>query len=141
MAAENRRKPWRWQKRNLSIPDQINAGKVKELNIVMKADVQGSIEPIKDSIERLKTDEVQVKLVHYGTGNVTESDVMLAVASKGLVVAFNTGVDIGAQHLADAEGVDIRTYKIIYDLIDDVEKALKGMLEPEYVEVVRGMPR
>ncbi len=118
--------------------DQVNAGKVKELNIVMKADVQGSVEPIKDSIERLQTDEVQVKLVHYGTGNVTETDVMLAVASKGLVVAFNTGVDIGAQRMADAEGVDIRTYKIIYDLIDDVEKALKGMLEPEYVEVING---
>ena len=140
MAAENRREAMALAKAaNLSnLLDQINAGKVKELNIVMKADVQGSIEPIKDSIERLKTDEVQVKLVHYGTGNVTESDVMLAVASKGLVVAFNTGVDIGAQHLADAEDVDIRTYKIIYDLIDDVEKALKGMLEPEYVEVVKG---
>ena len=140
MAAENRREAMALAKpANLSnLLDQINAGKVKELNIVMKADVQGSIEPIKDSIERLKTDEVQVKLVHYGTGNVTESDVMLAVASKGLVVAFNTGVDIGAQHLADAEGADIRTYKIIYDLIDDVEKALKGMLEPEYVEVVKG---
>jgi translation initiation factor IF-2 len=118
--------------------DQVNAGKVKELNIVMKADVQGSVEPIKDSIQRLQTDEVQVKLVHYGTGNVTESDVMLAMASKGLVVAFNTAVEIGAQRMADAEGVDIKTYKIIYDLIDDVEKALKGMLEPEYAEVIDG---
>jgi len=118
--------------------DQVNAGKVKELNIVMKADVQGSVEPIKDSIEQLQTDAVQVKLVHSGTGSVTESDVMLAVASHGLVVAFNTGIDIGAQRLADNEGVDIRTYKIIYDLIDDVEKALKGMLEPEYVEVIDG---
>jgi len=124
---------------NLSnLLDQVNAGTVKELNIVMKADVQGSVEPIKDSIERLQTDKVQVKLVHAGTGNVTETDVMLAVASQGLVVAFNTGVDVGAQRMADAEGVDIRTYKIIYDLIDDVEKALKGMLEPEYIEVIDG---
>jgi translation initiation factor IF-2 len=118
--------------------DQVNAGKVKELNIVFKADVQGSVEPIRDSLERLQTDQVQVKLVHAGTGNVTETDIMLAVASKGLVVAFNTGVDTGAQRMADAEGVDIRTYKIIYNLIDDVEKALKGMLEPEYVEVIDG---
>jgi translation initiation factor IF-2 len=118
--------------------DQVNAGKVKELNIVFKADVQGSVEPIKDSLEKLQTDEVQVKLVHAGTGNVTETDIMLAVASKGLVVAFNTDVDTGAQRMADAEGVDIRTYKIIYNLIDDVEKALKGMLEPEYAEVIDG---
>ena len=118
--------------------DQVNAGKLKELNIVFKADVQGSVEPIKDSLERLQTDEVQVKLVHAGTGNVTETDIMLAVASKGLVVAFNTDVDTGAQRMADAEGVDIRTYKIIYNLIDDVEKALKGMLEPEYAEVIDG---
>jgi translation initiation factor IF-2 len=140
LAEENRKEAMALAKAtNLTnLLDQVNAGKVKELNIVMKADVQGSVEPIKDSIERLQTDEVQVNLVHYGTGNVTESDVMLAMASKGLVVAFNTGVEIGAQRMADAEGVDIRTYKIIYDLIDDVEKALKGMLEPEYVEVVNG---
>ncbi len=118
--------------------DQVNAGKVKELNIIFKADVQGSVEPIKASLEKLQTDEVQVNLVHAGTGDVTETDVMLAVASKGLVVAFNTGIDVGAQRMADAEGVDIRTYKIIYDLIDDVEKAIKGMLEPEFVEVIDG---
>jgi translation initiation factor IF-2 len=118
--------------------DQVNAGKVKELNIVFKADVQGSVEPIKSSLERLQTDEVQINLVHAGTGNVTETDVMLAVASKGLVVAFNTGIESGAQRMADAEGVDIRNYKIIYDLVDDVEKALKGMLEPVIVEVIDG---
>ncbi len=121
-----------------NILDQIDAGQVKELNIVVKVDVQGSIEPIKDSIEKLSTDKIKVNLIHSGSGNVTESDVMLAIASKGLIVAFNTGVESGAQRLADAEGIDIRNYKIIYKMIDDVEKALKGMLEPEYVEVVEG---
>jgi len=140
LAEENRREAAAVAKAaNLTnLLDQVNAGKVKELNIIMKADVQGSVEPIKDSIERLQTDKVQVKLVHSGAGNVTETDVMLAVASQGLVVAFNTGIDVGAQRMADAEGVDIRNYKIIYDLIDDVEKALKGMLEPEYIEVIDG---
>ncbi len=121
-----------------NIFDQINAGQVKELNIIAKADVQGSIEPIKDSLEKLSTDKVKVSLIHSGSGNVTESDVMLAIASKGLIVAFNTGIESGAQRLAEAEGIDIRNYNIIYNLVDDVEKALKGLLEPEYVEVVEG---
>jgi translation initiation factor IF-2 len=140
MVEEHRREAMALAKSaNLSnLLDQVNAGEVKELNMVFKADVQGSIEPIKNSLERLQTDEVQVNLVHTGTGNVTETDVMLAVASKGLVVAFNTGIESGAQHMAEAEGVDIRNYRIIYDLVDDVEKALKGMLEPEYVEVIDG---
>ena len=105
VAEENRREAAAVAKAaNLTnLLDQVNAGRVKELNIVMKADVQGSVEPIKDSIERLQTDKVQVKLVHSGAGNVTETDVMLAVASQGLVVAFNTGIDVGAQRMADAE--------------------------------------
>jgi len=121
-----------------NILDQIDAGQIKELNIIAKADVQGSIEPIKDSLEKLSTDKVKVSLIHSGSGNVTESDVMLAVASRGLIVAFNTGVESGAQRLAETGGIDIRNYKIIYNLIDDVEKALKGLLEPEYVEVIDG---
>ncbi|MCJ7769368.1 MAG: translation initiation factor IF-2, partial [Dehalococcoidales bacterium] len=121
-----------------NIFDQISAGRVKELNIIVKADVQGSIEPIKDSLQRLSTDEVQVNLIHTGSGNVTESDVMLAIASKGLIIAFNTGIDTGATRLAESEGIDIRSYNIIYNLVDDVEKALKGMLEPEYVEIIDG---
>jgi translation initiation factor IF-2 len=121
-----------------NILDQISAGQVKELNIIVKVDVQGSIEPIKDSIEKLSTDKVQVRLIHIGSGNVTESDVMLAIASRGLIIAFNTSVEAGAQRLAEAEGVDIRHYKIIYELLSDVEKALNGMLEPEYVEVIDG---
>jgi translation initiation factor IF-2 len=118
--------------------DQINAGRVKELNIVFKADVQGSIEPIRTSLERLGTDEVQVNIIHSGSGNVAESDVMLASASKGLIIAFNTKVEAGAQRVAEAEGLDIRHYNVIYDLVGDVEKALKGMLEPKYVEVIEG---
>ena len=118
--------------------DQISAGRVKELNIVFKADVQGSIEPIRTSLERLGTDEVQVNIIHSGSGNVTESDVMLASASKGLIIAFNTKAEAGAQRVAEAEGIDIRHYSVIYDLVGDVEKALKGMLEPKYVEVIEG---
>jgi len=118
--------------------DQISAGKGKELNIVLKADVQGSIEPIRTSLEKLKTEEVQVNIIHSGSGNVTESDVLLASASKGLVIAFNTGLEAGAQRVAEAEAVDIRHYNIIYGLVGDVEKALKGMLEPKYVEVIEG---
>ncbi len=121
-----------------NIFDQISAGSVKELNIIVKADVQGSIEPIKDSIQRLSTDEVQVDLIHIGSGNVNESDIMLAIASKGLIIAFNTGIETGAKRLAESEGIDVRSYNVIYDLVNDVEKALKGMLEPEYVEVIEG---
>ncbi|UCG54158.1 MAG: translation initiation factor IF-2, partial [Dehalococcoidia bacterium] len=121
-----------------NIFDQISAGRVKELNIIIKADVQGSIEPIKNSLQKLSTDEVQVKLIRTGSGNVTESDVMLAIASKGLIIAFNTSVETGAIRLAETEGIDIRNYNVIYDLVGDVEKALKGMLEPEYKEVIDG---
>ncbi len=118
--------------------DQISAGQVKELNVILKADVQGSIEPITSSLERLATDQVQVRIIHSGSGNITESDVMLAIASKGLIIGFGTGVEAGARRLADVEGVDIRLYDVIYNLVDDVGKALKGMLEPHYVEVIEG---
>ncbi len=118
--------------------DEITAGKVKELDIILKTDVQGSVEPIRTSLERLATPEVQVRIIHSSTGNITEGDVMLALASGGLVIGFNVIVDTGARRLADAKGVDIRVYDIIYTLIDDVEKALKGMLEPTIVEVIEG---
>jgi translation initiation factor IF-2 len=118
--------------------DQINTGEVKELNVILKADVQGSIEPIRSSLERLGTDKVQVRIIHSSSGNITESDVMLAIASKGLIIGFGTGIEAGAKRLADVEGVDIRSYDVIYNLVDDVEKALKGMLEPTYVEVIDG---
>jgi translation initiation factor IF-2 len=118
--------------------EQINAGKMKELDIILRTDVQGSIEPIKTSIEQLSTAEVKVQVVHSGTGNINESDVMLAVASKTLIVGFNTGIDPGARRLADSEGIDIHVYDIIYSIVDDIERALKGMLEPKYADVVQG---
>jgi len=118
--------------------DQITAGHVKELNIILKTDVQGSIEPIRSSLERLGTEEVRVRIIHSDSGNITESDVMLAIASQGLIIGFNTSSEAGARRLADVEGVDIRYYDVIYNLIDDVEKALKGMLKPAYVEVIDG---
>ena len=121
-----------------SLFDQISAGKVKELNIILKADVQGSIEPIRGSLEQLGTEAVKVRVIHSGSGNVTENDVMLAIASKGLIISFNTGSEPGARRLADVEGVDIRSYDVIYDVVDNIGKALKGMLEPAYVEVIEG---
>jgi len=118
--------------------DQISTGRVKELNVILKADVQGSIEPIRSSLEQLATEEVQVRVIHSGSGNITESDVMLAIASKGLIIGFNTSCEPGAQRLAEREGVTIRNYDVIYNLVDDVGKALKGMLEPTYTEVIEG---
>jgi len=121
-----------------NIYDKISSGKVKELNLVLKTDVQGSIEPIRSSLEQLGTEDVKVRIIHSGTGNVTESDVTLAIASEGLVIGFNVTPDEGARRLANSEGIDIRHYSIIYNITDDVEKALKGMLEPVIVEVVEG---
>jgi translation initiation factor IF-2 len=118
--------------------DQISAGKVKELNVILKTDVQGSIEPIRTSLEQLGTDEVKVRIIHSATGNITESDVMLAAASNGLIIGFNVSAGEGTRRLASNSGVDIRYYDIIYSLTDDVAKALKGMLEPTYVEVIDG---
>jgi translation initiation factor IF-2 len=118
--------------------DQISTGQVKGLNVILKTDVQGSIEPIRSSLERLGTEEVQVRIIHDGTGNITESDVMLATASNGLIIGFGVITEEGARRLASAEGIDIRNYDVIYNLIDDVDKALKGLLEPSYVEVIEG---
>ena len=121
-----------------NLHDKISSGQVKGLNIILKADVQGSIEPIRNSLERPSTDEVQVRILHSGTGNVSESDVMLATASNGLIIGFGVGTDEGARRLASTEGIDIRHYDVIYNVVDDVEKALKGLLEPELVEVIEG---
>jgi len=118
--------------------DQISAGQVKELNVILKTDVQGSIEPIRSSLEQLGAEEVQVRIIHTGTGNITESDVMLAIASKGLIIGFSVSSEPGARRSAEMEGIDIRYYDVIYNLVDDVDKALKGMLEPTYVEVIEG---
>jgi translation initiation factor IF-2 len=117
---------------------QIQAGKVKELALIIKADGQGSIEPIVNSLEKLGGENVKVNILHTSTGNINESDVMLAVASHGIVIGFDVNVDTAARKMADASGVDIRLYNIIYKLVEDVEKALKGMLEPVYVDKVIG---
>lgn len=117
---------------------QIQAGQVKELNIILKTDVQGSLEPIRSSLERLGSKEVKVRIVHSGSGNITENDVMLAIASKGIIIGFNTRPEPGAKLLADSEGVDIRCYQVIYNVVEDIEKALVGMLEPTYMDVVEG---
>jgi translation initiation factor IF-2 len=117
---------------------QISTGQIKELNIILKTDVQGSIEPIKDSLEHLGDEKVKVRIIHYGSGGITEGDVLLALASKAIIVGFNSRPEPGAQKLAETEGISIRYYSVIYELIQDVEKALKGMLEPTYTEVVEG---
>jgi len=117
---------------------EISTGQVRELNIILKTDVQGSIDPIRHSLERLSNDEVHVKIIHSASGTVSESDVMLAVASKGVIIAFNARVSEGAKKIADQEKVDIRNYRIIYNLVEDVEKAIKGMLAPVYKDVVNG---
>ena len=117
---------------------QLSAGSVKELTIILKTDVQGSIEPIRSSLEQLGTEKVKVRIIHSASGNITEGDVMLAIASKGLIIGFGTGCEVGARRLADVKSIDIRNYDVIYHLVDDVEKALKGLLEPEYVEVIEG---
>jgi translation initiation factor IF-2 len=121
-----------------AILDQFRAGEVKELNLILKADVQGTIEPVVNSLEKLGDEDLKVNILHRGTGNISESDVMLAVASRAIVIGFNVQVDSAASRSAEAEGVDIRLYNIIYKLIDDVDKALKGLLEPVYKDVVSG---
>jgi len=117
---------------------QMRAGEAKELRIVLKADVQGSLEPVADSLLRLSTDELKVNILHQGTGHIGESDVMLAAASRAIVIGFNAEPDGAARSLAETEGVDVRTYDLIYRIIEDVDRALKGLLEPVYQEVVLG---
>ena len=116
----------------------MKAGEVKELNVILKADAYGSLEPIVSSLEKMSTEELRIKIIHKGTGNVSESDVMLAIASKGLVIGFNVDVDPAARALAENEGVEIRLYQVIYHLLEDMEKALKGLLEPEIKENILG---
>ena len=117
---------------------QIKEGKVKELAIIVKADVQGSVEAIKSSLEKLSTDDVKVRVIHGGVGAISETDITLAAASNAIVIGFNVRPDNNAVTQAEKEGVDIKTYRIIYDAIEDVKSAMIGMLEPEYKEVVLG---
>jgi translation initiation factor IF-2 len=121
-----------------ALSSQISEGQIKELNIVLKTDVEGSIEPIRTSIERLGTEKTKARVIHAASGSITESDVLLASASKGTIIGFNTPTSPGATQLADAEGVGIHHYDVIYKLIEDVDRTLKGMLEPTYAEVLSG---
>ncbi len=128
-------------KMRMSLDDlysQIQSGNVKELNIIVKADVQGSVEAIKQSLLKLSNDEVVVKIIHGGVGAITESDVVLASASNAIIIGFNVRPDAVAKSTAESEGVDVRLYSVIYNAIDDVESALKGMLDPIYEEKVIG---
>ena len=134
--AEKRQEP-----KLLSLTDffaQAQAGEVKELNIIFKADVQGAIEPVVNSVEKLGDESLKAQFLHTGTGNINESDIMLAVASKAIVIGFNVQTDTAASRMARAERVDVRLYDVIYRLIDDIDKAMKGLLEPVYERVPIG---
>ena len=117
---------------------KIAEGSMKTLNLIIKGDVQGSVEAVKQSVLKLSNDEVQVKVIHSGAGAVTESDVMLADSSNAIILAFNVRPDANARALAERTKVDVRTYRIIYDLLDDMQAALKGMLAPKYQEIYMG---
>ena len=117
---------------------QIQEGKVKELSIIVKADVQGSVEAIRQSLEKLSTDDVKVRVIHGAVGAITETDITLAAASNALMIGFNVRPDSNAVSMAEKDGVDIKTYRIIYDAIEDVKSAMIGMLDPEYKEVING---
>ncbi len=117
---------------------QIKEGKIKELNLIVKADVQGSVEAVRQSLEKLSNDNVKVRVIHGAVGAITETDVILASASNAIIIAFNVRPDQNATITADKENVDIKTYRVIYNAIDDVKAAMVGMLEPEFKEVVIG---
>ena len=118
--------------------NQISEGQVKELNIIIKADVQGSVEAVKQSLERLSNDEVKVKVIHGGVGAITETDVNLASASNAIIIGFNVRHDNNVRDLAEHEKVDIRLYRVIYNAIEDIQAAMKGMLAPKFKENVLG---
>ena len=116
----------------------IQEGQMKELNIIVKADVQGSVEALRASLEKLSNDEVRVKVIHGAVGAISESDVMLASASGAIIVGFNVRPDRAASDSADQQGVDMRMYHIIYDCIEEMEQAMKGMLAPKFREAILG---
>jgi translation initiation factor IF-2 len=117
---------------------QIQAGQAKELRIILKADVSGSLGAITHALEQLSTDDVRINVLHDAAGDITDNDILLASASDAIVVGFNTRITDTARRAAEAEGVDVRLYDIIYKLTDDIDAALKGLLEPEEVEVIEG---
>jgi len=117
---------------------QIQEGEIKELNLIIKGDVQGSVEALTQSLEKLKNENVKVRIIHTGVGTVTESDIMLANTSGAIIIAFNVRPSTAISSMAERESVEIRTYRVIYDVIDEVEAAMKGMLDPVFKEVVMG---
>lgn len=117
---------------------QIQSGNVKDLNVVVKADVQGSVEAVRQSLERLSNEEVRIRIIHGGVGTITESDVMLASASNAIIIGFNVRPEPAAKLFADEEKVDVRLYRVIYNAIEDITAAMKGMLDPVYEEKVLG---
>ncbi|HEY5521175.1 MAG TPA: translation initiation factor IF-2 [Candidatus Limnocylindrales bacterium] len=117
---------------------QIQAGQTKELRVILKADVQGSLGAIRHALEQVQTEEVRINILHEGTGDITDTDILLASASNAVVVGFSTKVDPQARRTAEAEGVEVRLYDIIYQLTDEMAAALRGLLEPEHIEVVEG---
>ena len=121
-----------------SLHDQIEEGKLKELNIIVKADVQGSVEAVKQSLTKLSNEEVAIRVIHGGAGNINESDVILASASNAIIIGFNVKPDNAAKETAEKEKVDLRLYSVIYNAIDDIEAAMSGMLDPVYEEIVIG---
>ena len=139
--AQNKVKLLEETKSRMSLDDlfnQIQEGNLKELNIVVKADVQGSVEAIKQSLLKLSNDEVVIKIIHGGVGAINESDVILASASNAIIIGFNVRPDSTAKEIAEREGVDLRLYRVIYNAIEDVEAAMKGMLDPVFEEKVLG---
>ena len=139
--AENKVKKLEETKSKMSLDDlfnQIQEGNLKELNLIVKADVQGSVEAVKQSLTKLSNEEVVVKCIHGGVGAINESDVTLAAASSAIIIGFNVRVDAIAKDTAEREGVDVRLYKVIYQAIEDVEAAMKGMLDPIFEEKIIG---
>ena len=139
--AQNKVKLLEETKSRMSLDDlfnQIQEGNLKELNIVVKADVQGSVEAIKQSLLKLSNDEVVIKIIHGGVGAINKSDVILASASNAIIIGFNVRPDATAKEIAEREGVDLRLYRVIYNAIEDVEAAMKGMLDPVYEEKILG---
>ena len=120
------------------VVNQIDSGDVKELNLVLKADVQGSVEALRQSLEQITEGDAKVRILHSGSGNVTESDILLASASEAIIVGFNVGEELGVDRVSERMRVEIRHYQIIYQLIEDIERALHGILEPTYTDVIIG---
>ena len=139
--SEGRERMLEETKQKMSLDDlfsQIQAGNLKELNLIVKADVQGSVEAVKQSLMKLSNEEVVVKIIHGGVGAINESDVTLAATSSAIIIGFNVRPDATAKSIAEREKVDLRLYKVIYQAIEDIEAAMKGMLDPVFEEKIIG---